>query len=54
MKEPDLAIIDLNMPEMDGVENHAVAAQGTNRELRALILTLESDEQTIIELFRRE
>ena len=51
MPDPDLAIIDLNMPEMNGVET--VRWLRKHRPLlKVLILTLDSDEQTIIELFR--
>ena len=51
MKAPDLAIVDLNMPEMDGLETMRWLRK--NRPgLKVLILTLESDEKTIIELFR--
>jgi DNA-binding NarL/FixJ family response regulator len=51
MPKPDLAIIDLNMPEMDGVETMRWLKKN-QPGLKALILTLESDEKTIIELFR--
>ena len=51
MKMPDLAIIDLNMPEMDGLETMRWLRKN-KPGLKALILTLESEEKTIIELFR--
>src|ERR1022692_2321457 len=51
MQEPDLAIIDLNMPEMNGVETMRWLRKN-KPSMKALILTLESDEKTIIELFR--
>jgi len=51
LKETDLAIIDLNMPEMNGVETMRWLRKH-KPGLKALILTIESDEKTIIELFR--
>jgi two-component system, NarL family, invasion response regulator UvrY len=51
LPKPDLVIVDLNMPGMSGfelVENLKNAEQ----EQPILILTLDSDEQTIIRLFR--
>ena len=49
--DPDLAIIDLNMPEMDGTETMKWLRKN-KPGLKALILTLETDEKVIIELFR--
>src|SRR3989344_4052847 len=49
--QPDLAIIDLNMPGMNGDELIKTLKESGN-ELPVLILTLDSDEQTIIRLFR--
>jgi DNA-binding NarL/FixJ family response regulator len=51
IEEPDLAIIDLNMPEMNGLETMKWLRKH-KPGLKTLILTLESDEKTIIELFR--
>jgi two-component system invasion response regulator UvrY len=51
MEQPDLAIIDLNMPEMNGLETMRWLRKNRPKQ-KALILTLESDENTIIELFR--
>ncbi len=51
IEEPDLAIIDLNMPEMNGLETMKWL-RANKPGLKTLILTLESDEKTIIELFR--
>lgn len=49
--QPDVVIMDLNMPEMNGLET--VRWMHKNKiALKVLILTLESDERTIIELFR--
>jgi DNA-binding NarL/FixJ family response regulator len=51
LSEPDLAIIDLNMPEMNGMETMKWLRKNKPK-LKTLILTLESDEKVIIELFR--
>jgi len=51
LKEPDLAIIDLNMPVMNGVETMRWLKKN-KPGLKTLILTLESDEKVILELFR--
>jgi DNA-binding NarL/FixJ family response regulator len=51
LPDPDIVIIDLNMPEMNGVET--VRWLRKHRPLlKILILTLDSEEKTIIELFR--
>jgi len=51
MADPDIAIVDLNMPQMNGVE--VVRWMRKYRpNIRVLILTLDSDERTIIELFK--
>lgn len=49
--QPDIAIIDLNMPGMNGDEVVS-ALKVAGSELPVLILTLDSDESTIIRLFR--
>jgi two-component system invasion response regulator UvrY len=50
-KAPDLIIMDLNMPEMNGLETMR-ALHHQKSALKVLILTLESDERAIVELFR--
>lgn len=51
LPKPDLLIVDLNMPEMNGFEL-VEQLKNSGNEQTILILTLESDEQTIIRLFR--
>ena len=51
LPDPDIAIIDLNMPEMNGMETVRWLRKHRPR-LKVLILTLDSEEKTIIELFR--
>lgn len=51
LPDPDIAIIDLNMPEMNGMETMRWLRKHRPR-IKVLILTLESEERTIIELFR--
>lgn len=49
---PDIIVLDLSMPIMDGKETvEALNAKGIKTPV--LILTLETTEQTIIELFRK-
>ena len=48
---PDLIIMDLMMPVMDGYQA-MVAIKSKNIRVPVLMLTMESDEQTIIQLFR--
>lgn len=48
---PDLIIMDLAMPLMDGTETMIALKQKGNK-IPVLILTLETDERTIINLFR--
>ncbi|WP_300665506.1 response regulator transcription factor [Fluviicola sp.] len=48
---PDLLIVDLNMPGMSGYEL-VQELKNSGIEQRILILTLDSDEQSIIRLFR--
>jgi two-component system invasion response regulator UvrY len=50
-KEPDLVIMDLNMPELSGLETVKLLHQNASK-LKILVLTLETDERNIIELFR--
>jgi two-component system invasion response regulator UvrY len=49
--KPDLVIIDLNMPGMNGDQLMETLKQSGN-DLPILVLTLDSDEHTIIRLFR--
>jgi DNA-binding NarL/FixJ family response regulator len=49
--EPTVVIMDLNMPEMNGLETVRWLHKHKS-PLRILILTLETDERNIIELFR--
>lgn len=51
LAQPDLAIIDLNMPEMNGLETMRWLRKN-DPGLKTLILTLESEEKTIVELFK--
>lgn len=48
---PDLLIVDLNMPGMSGQEL-VQELKNSGIEQRILVLTLDSDEQSIIRLFR--
>ena len=49
--DPDIVIMDLNMPEMNGEETTRWIRQ-YKPNLKVLILTLDTDEKMIIELFR--
>jgi two-component system, NarL family, invasion response regulator UvrY len=51
LPKPDLVIVDLNMPGMGGFEL-VERIKNSENEQAILILTLDSDEQTIIRLFR--
>lgn len=51
LQKPDLVIVDLNMPGMSGFDLVEKLKDSEN-EQTVLILTLDSDEQTIIRLFR--
>ncbi len=51
MGTPDLVIMDLNMPELNGLETMRLINK-LKPDWKILILTLESDDKTIIELFR--
>jgi DNA-binding NarL/FixJ family response regulator len=50
-QEPSVIIMDLNMPEMNGLDTVRYLHKHKSK-LRVLILTLESEEKTIVELFR--
>ncbi len=49
--DPDIVIMDLNMPEMDGRETTQWIGK-FKPHLRVLILTLDEDEKTVIDLYR--
>ncbi len=49
--DPDIVIMDLNMPEMNGTDTTRWIRQ-YKPDLKVLILTLDNDEKTVIELFR--
>lgn len=51
LPEPDLAIIDLNMPGMNGLEVMEELKK-SGRSIFVLILTLDSDDEMIVRLFR--
>lgn len=51
LQKPDLVIVDLNMPGMSGFDL-VEKLKDSGNEQTILILTLDSDEQTIIRLFR--
>jgi DNA-binding NarL/FixJ family response regulator len=51
LQKPDLLIVDLNMPGMSG-SDLVEKLKSSENEQTILILTLDSDEQTIIRLFR--
>lgn len=51
LQKPDLVIVDLNMPGMSGFEL-VERIMTLEQAQKILILTLDSDEQTIIRLFR--
>ena len=51
LPEPHLVIMDMNMPEMNGVETMRWV-KAHSPALKVLILTLSTDEKIMIELFR--
>lgn len=51
LPKPDLVVVDLNMPGMNGFELVEKLRDSGNEQI-ILILTLDSDDQTIIRLFR--
>jgi len=51
LAKPDLVIVDLNMPGMSGFELVEHIKNSGNQQT-ILILTLDSDDQTIVRLFR--
>src|ERR1035437_9008102 len=50
-KIPDLVMMDISMPEMDGIEVMHVLNE-KNLQMPVLILTLNQDENLVIRLFR--
>ena len=51
LQEPDLVVMDLNMPEMDGAQTMTWLRQH-RPDMKVLVLTLNTEEKTILELFR--
>jgi len=51
LRDPDLVILDLNMPEMSGAQTMKWIREN-KPGLKVLILTLDTDDKTIIELYR--
>jgi two-component system invasion response regulator UvrY len=51
LPEADLVIMDMNMPEMNGLETMRWL-KAHKPTMRVLMLTLSTDEQAIVELFR--
>jgi len=50
---PDIILLDLNMPRMDGREVlAAIAADETLRQLPVVILTTSSEEQEILKMYQ--
>ena len=49
--EPDLVVMDLNMPEMNGMQTMTWLRK-KYPEMKVLVLTLDTDDKTIIELYR--
>lgn len=47
-QEPDLLLLDLNMPEMPGMDALRELSEGLGR-LRVIILTVHADKRTIVE-----
>ena len=50
---PDMVILDLNMPEMNGVQTMQWLRAHHYNALKVLVLTLDTDDKTILELYRR-
>ena len=48
---PDLVVMDMNMPEMDGAQT-VEALQARSSAIPVLILTLDCEEETVVRLFR--
>ncbi len=50
-KEPDLLLLDINMPVMNGFETMAWI-NDNNPEIKVLALSMDDDEETIIKMLR--